>query len=135
MPESKPMTASGSLNEDCGGARRSHMPSRCITAPVFTSASTVQNSLARLCEAAMTSAATAAARRRSMRVLSFGERSAFAEQAADDLGGVVHHRHDAGVIEACGADHSDDADDVLPSVAEGRRDHGRAGQRKQFVLR
>lgn len=35
-----------------------------------------------------------------------------AEQFADDLGGVVHHRDDAGIVEPRRPDHSQNADDL-----------------------
>ena len=48
------------------------------------------------------------------------------QQAAHHLRGVVHHRHDAGVVEPRRADDADDADDLLAGVAERARRSARS---------
>ena len=48
---------------------------------------------------------------------------------------IIDHRHDAGVVEPRRPDHAEHADDALLAVAERRRDHRRAGEREELVLR
>src|SRR5215472_4338483 len=58
-----------------------------------------------------------------------------AKQLTDDLGGIVDHRHDAGVVEPGRSDDAENADDLPGRVVIRRNDGGRAGQRKQLVFR
>src|SRR4051794_39065970 len=57
------------------------------------------------------------------------------DQPADDFGGVVDHRNDAGIIEPGGADDAQDADDLLLAIAVGSDDERGAGQREELILR
>ena len=45
----------------------------------------------------------------------------------DDAGGVVDDWDDAAVVDSCGADDADGADDAVLGVAGGGYDHGDAG--------
>src|SRR3712207_1656822 len=60
---------------------------------------------------------------------------ALLQNARDYLGGVVHHRDDAGVVEPGRADDAENADDLLAAVPERGGDHRGAGEREQLVLR
>src|SRR5580704_12918113 len=53
------------------------------------------------------------------------------EQLAHDLGGVVHHGDDAGVVQPRRADHAEHADDAAGGVVIGRHDGRGTGQREQ----
>ena len=57
------------------------------------------------------------------------------EQLAHDLGGVVHHGDDAGVVEPGRPDHAEHADDAAGGVVIGRDDGRGTRQREQLVLR
>ena len=57
-----------------------------------------------------------------------------AQQAAHDLGRVIHHGNDSCVIDACWSDDTDGADDLLVAVLKGCHHHGTAGKIEQFIL-
>ncbi len=56
------------------------------------------------------------------------------DDAADQLGGVVDHRDDAGVIQAGRADDTDNADDFALAILEGCDNQRRSRQREELVL-
>src|SRR5690242_8633060 len=58
-----------------------------------------------------------------------------AKQFTDDLGRVVDHWHDAGVVESGRTDDAENPDDLARRVVVGRDDRRRAGQRKQLIFR
>src|SRR3712207_8538278 len=55
--------------------------------------------------------------------------------AAHHLRRVIHHRHDAGVVEPGRADDAEHPDDLLAAVPERGGDHGGAGEREELVDR
>ena len=57
------------------------------------------------------------------------------QQAADEAGGVIDHRNDAGIIQTRRANDAEYADDLLLIVLERRDDQGRTRHREQGILR
>src|SRR6202022_1447373 len=58
-----------------------------------------------------------------------------AQHPADDARCIIHRRNDPGIVKPRRPDHAENADDMTRGIAVGRDDGGRAGQRKQLVLR
>src|SRR5262249_19102052 len=58
-----------------------------------------------------------------------------ADDAADQLSGVVHHGDHPGVVDAGRADDAHRADDALLAVAVGGDDQGTAGEAEEFAFR
>src|SRR5436190_23187717 len=56
------------------------------------------------------------------------------DKPPDHLGGVVHHRDDAGIVDPGGADDPDRADDLLAAVLIRRDDHRTAGDAEQVAF-
>src|SRR5262249_46997717 len=72
---------------------------------------------------------------KSTRNLGFVLHSPSAEEFANDLGGIIHHRDYPRIIEPRRANHAEYADDTAGAITVRRDDGGGSREREQFVLR